>query len=84
MHLIWEELRVAVPMIWHGNPYLFSVIGFTLQVAAVATAIATVIGVPIGLAIALVDSPAGSSCACSPTSSLVLPPVFVGAVLLRC
>ena len=30
-----------MPMIWHGNPYLLSVIWFTLQVAAVATASAT-------------------------------------------
>ena len=30
-----------MPLILHGNPYLLSIIGFTLQVAAVATAIAT-------------------------------------------
>ena len=53
MHLIWEELRVALPMILHGNPYLLSIIGFTLQVAVVATASATVIGLPIALALAL-------------------------------
>ena len=51
MHLLWRELRAAVPLITHGDPYLFSVIGFTLQVAAIATAVATVIGLPIGLAI---------------------------------
>ncbi len=43
MTLIWNELKDAVPMIVHGNPTLLSVIWFTLQVAAVATAIATVI-----------------------------------------
>ena len=33
MRLLWDELRDAVPLIFHGNPYLFSVIWFTLQVA---------------------------------------------------
>ncbi len=81
MHLIWEELRVALPMIWHGNPYLLSIIWFTLQVAAVATAIATVIGVPIALALALGRFPGRQFLRMLANSSLVLPPVLVGAVL---
>ncbi len=81
MHLIWEELRVALPMIWHGNPYLLSIIWFTLQVAAVATAIATVIGVPIALALALGRFPGRQFLRMLANASLVLPPVLVGAVL---
>ena len=49
MGFIWDELRDAVPLIVHGNPQLWQIIWFTLQVAAIATAAATVIGVPIGL-----------------------------------
>jgi tungstate transport system permease protein len=81
MHLIWEELRVALPMIWHGNPYLLSIIWFTLQVAAVATAIATAIGVPIALALALGRFPGRQFLRMLANASLVLPPVLVGAVL---
>ena len=81
MHLIWEELRVALPMIWHGNPYLLSIIWFTLQVAAVATATATVIGVPIALALALGRFPGRQFLRMLANASLVLPPVLVGAVL---
>ena len=53
MSFIWNELRDAVPLIVHGNPQLWQVIWFTLEVAAIATAAATVLGVPIGLAIGL-------------------------------
>ncbi|HEY2005130.1 MAG TPA: hypothetical protein VGG87_01705, partial [Solirubrobacteraceae bacterium] len=53
MQLIGDLLRQAVPLITHGNPYLLSVIGFTLQVAAIATAVAAVIGLPLGLALGL-------------------------------
>ena len=49
MHLLWESLRRAVPLIVNGDPNLLSVIWFTVQVAAIATACAAVIGVPIGL-----------------------------------
>jgi tungstate transport system permease protein len=81
MHLIWEELRVALPMIWHGNPYLLSIIWFTLQVAAVATAIATVIGLPIALALALGQFPGRQFLRMLANASLVLPPVLVGTTL---
>jgi tungstate transport system permease protein len=81
MHLIWEELRVALPMIWHGNPYLFSVIWFTLQVAAVATGLATVIGLPIGLLLALGRFPGRRFMRALANASLALPPVLVGAIL---
>jgi tungstate transport system permease protein len=81
MRLIWDELRVAVPMIWHGNPYLLSVIWFTLQVAAVATAIATAIGLPIALALALGRFPGRQFLRTLANASLALPPVLVGVML---
>ncbi|HYB31267.1 MAG TPA: ABC transporter permease [Solirubrobacteraceae bacterium] len=81
MHLIWEEVRVALPMIWHRNPYLLSIIWFTLQVAAVATAMATAIGLPIALALALGRFPGRQFLRMLANASLVLPPVLVGAIL---
>lgn len=81
MHLIWEELRVAVPMILHGNPYLLSIIWFTLQVALVATGIAAAIGLPIGLALGLGRFPGRNALRALANASLALPPVLVGAVL---
>ena len=82
MRLIWDELREAVPMILHGNPTLFSVIGFTLQVAA---------GRDRGRdrdrpADRACDRPRAGSAAGNvlrvlANASLALPPVLVGAFL---
>ena len=81
MHLIWEEVRAALPLIWHGNPYLFSIIAFTLQVAAVATALATLIGLPVGLALGLGRFRGRNFLRSLANASLALPPVLVGAIL---
>ena len=81
MQLIWDEIRKAVPMILDGNPTLFSIIGFTLQVAVVATAVATVIGLPIGLAIGLGRFRGRQVLRVLANVSLAIPPVLVGTFL---
>jgi tungstate transport system permease protein len=78
MHLLWEELRAAVPLIFHGNPYLLSIIWFTLQVAAIATVGATVIGIPLGLVIALGRFPGRRVLHVIANAGLALPPVLAG------
>jgi len=70
-----------VPLIVHGDPYLMSVIGFTLRVAAIATAAATVIGVPIGVAVGLGRFRGRATLQALLNASLGLPPALVGAVL---
>jgi tungstate transport system permease protein len=79
--LLWEELKAAVPLIFHGNPYLFSVIGFTLQVAAIATVIAAVIGIPLGLMLGLGRFRGRRGLQILANASLGLPPVLVGLFL---
>jgi tungstate transport system permease protein len=81
MHFLWQELRAAVPLITQGNPQLIGVIGFTLQVAAIATAAASVIGIPIGLALALGRFRGRRVLRAAANVSLGLPPVLVGSVL---
>jgi tungstate transport system permease protein len=81
MHLLWEELRAAVPMIVHGDPYLLSIVAFTLQVAAIATATATVIGLPLGLVLGLERFPGRRVLQGLANAGLALPPVLVGLVL---
>ena len=81
MGLFWEEVKTAVPMILHGNPTLFTIIGFTLQVAVVATAAATIVGIPIGLAIGLGRFRGVQAMRVLANASLALPPVLVGAFL---
>jgi tungstate transport system permease protein len=81
MHIFWIELKNAVPLILHGNPYLFKTIWFTLQVCAVATAAAAVIGLPVALALALGRFPGRATLRAIANASLALPPVLVGSLL---
>jgi tungstate transport system permease protein len=81
VHLLWEELRRAVPLIVHGNPYLLSIIWFTVEVAVVATAVAAVIGLPIGLAIGLGRFRGRRTLHLLANASLGLPPVLLGLFL---
>jgi tungstate transport system permease protein len=81
MHVFVTELKAALPLIFHGNPYLFRIIWFTLQVCAVATAAAAVIGLPIALALALGRFRGRLALRAVVNSSLALPPVLVGAFL---
>jgi tungstate transport system permease protein len=81
MQLLWDEIRRAVPMIFHGNPYLFSIVWFTIQVALIATALAAVIGLPIALVIGLGRFRGRGALQVLANASLALPPVLVGLVL---
>lgn len=81
MHLIWEELRVALPMIVHGNPTLMHVLVFTLEVAAVATVVASAIGLPLGVAIGTGRFRGRRVVQALANMSLALPPVLVGVFL---
>ena len=81
MRVVLDEFRAAFPLIWNGDPYLRQIIGFTLQVAAVATLVATVIGVPIGLALGLGRFRGRTTLRVLANASLGLPPALVGATL---
>jgi tungstate transport system permease protein len=81
MGFLWSLFRQAVPLITHGDPYLLSIIGFTLQVAVIATGLATLIGVPIGLVIGLGRFRGRRTLQFFANACLALPPALVGAVL---
>ena len=79
MQLLWDELRRAVPLIVHGDPYLLSVIWFTVQVATIATTAAAVIGLPAALLIG--RFPGRRTLQILANASMGLPPVLVGLLL---
>lgn len=81
MQLLWDELRRAVPLIVHGDPYLLSVIWFTVQVATIATLAAAVIGLPVALLIGLGRFPGRRALQILANASMGLPPVLVGLLL---
>jgi tungstate transport system permease protein len=81
MSLLFNELRDAVPLIFHGNPYLWSVIWFTIQVAVVSTAVAALIGLPIGLTIGLGRFRGRGLLQALANASMAIPPVLIGLLL---
>ncbi|HEY5317968.1 MAG TPA: ABC transporter permease [Solirubrobacteraceae bacterium] len=81
MTALWNTVREAVPLILHGNPTLFTVIWFTLQVSAIATAGAAVIGLPIGLTLGLGRFRGRRVLQVLANASLGVPPVLIGLAL---
>jgi tungstate transport system permease protein len=82
MGFLWSQLREAVSLIAHGDPYLFSVLWVTVRVAAVSTICALVIGLPIGLTIGLGRFRGRRPLQILANASMGLPPVVVGVVVL--
>jgi tungstate transport system permease protein len=58
-----------------------SIIGFTLQVVAIATGVAVLLGVPLGLAIGLGRFRGRAVCHALANVSMAVPPALVGVVL---
>ncbi len=81
MRLLWEELKEALPLIFHGNPYLFSVVGFTLEVAAISVGVALLIGLLLALVLGLGRFRGVRVLRLLANASLGLPPVAVGLIL---
>ena len=81
MHAVLSDFRAAIPLIFNGDPFLMRIIGFTLQVAVIATSIAAVIGVPIGLLLGLGRFRGRQFLRVLANASLGLPPALVGAGL---
>jgi tungstate transport system permease protein len=82
MGYLWDQLRSAVPLIVHGNPYILSVLWVTIRVALVSTAAALVIGLPIGLTIGLGQFRGRRALQILANASLALPPIIVGLTVL--
>jgi tungstate transport system permease protein len=81
MTVFWQQFIAAWPLIFNGNPYLWQIIGFTLEVAAVATAVATLLGLPVALTLGLGRFRGRRVLHAIANASLALPPVLVGATL---
>jgi tungstate transport system permease protein len=82
VHYLWEQLRGAVPLIAHGDPYVMGLLWVTIRVAVVSTAAALVIGLPIGLTLGLGRFRGRRALQILANASLALPPVLVGIAVL--
>jgi tungstate transport system permease protein len=79
---LWDQLRGAIPLIAHGDPYVMGLLWVTIRVAVVSTAIALLIGLPIGLALGLGRFRGRRALHILANASLALPPVVVGIGVL--
>ena len=82
MGYVWDQLRSAIPLIAHGNPYIMGLLWVTLRVAFVSTAAALVVGLPIGLALGLGRFRGRRTLQLLANASLALPSVVVGIGVL--
>src|SRR5215469_14173320 len=82
MSYVWDQLRSAVPLIWHGNSYIFGVTWVTIRVAVISTAVALVIGLPIGVTLGLGRFRGRRALQILANATLALPPVLVGVGVL--
>jgi tungstate transport system permease protein len=82
MGYVWDQLRGAIPLIAHGDPYIMGLLWVTLRVAFVSTAAALVIGLPIGLTLGLGRFRGRRTLQILANASLALPSVVVGIGVL--
>ena len=82
MSYLWEQLRGAIPLIAHRDPYIMGLLWVTIRVALVSTAAALVIGLPMGLALGLGRFRGRRALQILANASLALPPVVVGIAVL--
>jgi tungstate transport system permease protein len=82
MSFLWSELRQAVPLIYHGDAYIWSVTWVTLRLALVSTAAATVIGLPFAATLGLGRFRGRRALQALANASLALPSVVVGVFVL--
>lgn len=82
MGYVWDQIRGAMPLITHGNPYIMNLLWVSLRVALVSTSAALVVGLPIGLALGLGRFRGRRALQLLANASLALPSVVVGIGLL--
>lgn len=82
MGYVWDQIRGALPLITHGNPYIMGLLWVSIRVALISTSAALVIGLPIGLVLGLGRFRGRRTLQILANASLALPPVVVGVVVL--
>jgi tungstate transport system permease protein len=82
MGYVWDQLRGAIPLIAHGDPYIMGLLWVTIRVALVSTGAALVVGLPLGLALGLGRFRGRRALQLLANASLALPSVVVGIGVL--
>jgi tungstate transport system permease protein len=82
MAFLWSQLRQAVPLIYHGDTYIWGVTWVTIRLALVSTVAATVIGLPFAVTLGLGRFRGRRVLQTLANASLALPSVVVGVFVL--
>jgi|SRR5581483_10139035 len=82
MSFLWSQLRQAISLLDHGDPYIWGLVWVTIRVALISTAAAVVIGLPIGAAIGVGRFRGRRVLQALANMSLALPPVVLGVGVL--
>ena len=82
MGYLWDQIRGAIPLIAHGDPYIMGLLWVTLRVAVISTGAALVVGLPIGMALGLGRFRGRRALQLLANASLALPSVVVGIGVL--
>jgi tungstate transport system permease protein len=82
MGFLWEQLRDAIPLIAHGDPYIMGLLWVTIRVAIVSTLAALVVGLPIGVMLGIGRFRGRRTLQLLANASLALPSVVVGIAVL--
>lgn len=78
MEVIWEGVKEAFFLIFHGDPEIWAITWLTLKVSGIATAISLIIGLPLGTWLAL-QKFTGRGCLFSfINTGMAFPPVVIG------
>jgi tungstate transport system permease protein len=78
MDTFLEAIREAAELLLSGDPYLWQIIGRSLQVSSSAVLLGLLVGIPLGSWLALARFPGRGIAVALVNTGLALPPVVVG------
>ena len=82
MGYLWDQLRLALPLLTHADPTVTEITWVTIKIALIATGSALLVGLPIALALGTGSFRGRRALIVLADASLALPPVVVGVVVL--
>jgi tungstate transport system permease protein len=78
MDIFVESIGQAVRLLFSGDPYLWQIIGRSLQVSGIAVLLGLLVGIPLGTWLGLARFPGRGVAVALVNTGLALPPVVVG------
>jgi tungstate transport system permease protein len=81
MDIIWEGIKEAFVLLFHGDRQVLEVAGLSLIVSGIATIFSLLLGIPLGSALGLSNFPGKRFLASLINTGMGAPPVVVGLIV---